>query len=216
MALTHVEEKYINKALADALERALTYKKLAYSKTRSARDKATWKALFVESARAYNFMLKTLAFVATSKLAKEQELIIDSALGDKGFGLLSEEEMNQIIEDSYGITYLQKQADLANLRRDYAGVFAVTTKTVPQVRQALITLAKYKALDKFVDMNKLLSQEPPETKALPRGNTIPRADDSESNTLSEIEAAIAKVEINNSPDDSSIAQKSKLLSILED
>jgi len=176
MPLTQTEEKYINRTLADMAERVGLYRKLSISKSRSARDRAIWRALYIEFSRAFNLMLKTLGTIATTKLGLEQRLEISDLLNGKGFSFLTDEELEQILEESFGLSVLERTIQREELERKFAQVLAVTSRTTPQVRKALSVLAKYKALDKFVDIEKLLKEQPPEIKALPRGNTAPQSE----------------------------------------
>jgi hypothetical protein len=147
MALSKIEQKYINQALADLLERALEYKRLSLTPTTSRRDKAIWTALATEMARSYNVALKTLGVVGTSKLAREQKSLIDDLLQRDQYSLFSQVDINYVLHKAYGSSLLERERIRKNLAKRAA------------IRVEMNTLSLEDVLGKLVEDKKAAKQK---------------------------------------------------------
>lgn len=170
MSLSAIEEKYINRTLADLLEQVLYYKTKTDGDRAGARDKAIWKALYIHSIKTYNRALGTLGLVGTSNLARAQKPYTSNMLRENGIEFLTEDDIDHIVTLAYGIGKIEREQNRYEMQKKMAKAFVISHGSNNKVRAALETLVKAGAIDKLIPLDKLMEQAPTALNNLPRGN----------------------------------------------
>lgn len=171
MSLSDTEQKYINKTLADLLDRALSYRSKVEKGRGNTRDKAIWAALYIDAMRAYNFTLTNLSFLGTNTLARAQKPISDRWLRENGYDLVTEDDMEYIVGQAYGISKIERQTQRYEFQKKQAQAFISIQGSPKKVQEAIETLIKHGAIDKLIPLEQLLENKKAWTASrLPRGN----------------------------------------------
>lgn len=170
MSLSNTDSKYINLALSELFEDALTYRKMSLTMTHSMRQRATYKALAQAFAQAYNRLARTIRHLGTSALAQDNKY-----LHPRNFNPLTDTDIDELLVEAYGVSVDERRAAIIERNKELATAEALSPGYPPHVQAALQVLAETGTLSKFLNTAEAMGISPINAAKTPfrtRGNPV--------------------------------------------